>query len=172
MVMDCLESKDKYLPVVRNVTMKLLLKSILRYRPSRLMDWWTLFITLSITRTWRAIRLCFRQKILVCSCVSLPKVSENLFFWNIPIKRTRKPKYRAFGLAGNVAIIVVVFGKACKGYVRWTADLTAMFLLNDISSWTYGELIFHVFSELPEFYVNQHDEITLPNYVEESVPQA
>jgi len=60
-------------------------------------DWWTRFITLSITRTWRLIRHFFLQKILVWSYVSLPNVFETLFFSNSPIKRNRKPTYRASG---------------------------------------------------------------------------
>jgi hypothetical protein len=49
--------------------------------------------------------------------------------------------------------------------------LQSLALWNDVHNWTYGELSFHAVFGLPEYYVNQIDENTLPHYVEEPVPQ-
>jgi hypothetical protein len=45
---------------------------------------------------------------------------------------------------------------------RWTADVRSMYLLNGAPSWTFNKPSLHVLSVLPEYYVNQNDEMTLP----------
>jgi hypothetical protein len=82
-----------------NDTTKLLLKTTtVTNRPSRLMHWWSRFTTISITLTWEVIRHIFFYKFLVWDRVSLPNVSETLFFSNGPMKRNHKPTDRATGL--------------------------------------------------------------------------
>jgi hypothetical protein len=81
-------------------TAKLLLKTTtVRYRPLRLIHWWTRFVTLSITCSWQALLHLFLQKFLVWDCVSLPNVHDTIFFSNSPITINHKPTDRANGLA-------------------------------------------------------------------------
>ena len=120
--------------------------------PSRLMDWWTRFLTLSITRTWRLIWHFFLQKILVWSCGSLPNVFETFFFWNSPTKRNRKSTYQASGPVRKCRHKRRCFWKSLYDECTVDSRLQSHALLNDVPIWTYGEIIFHAFSELPEFW--------------------
>jgi hypothetical protein len=125
----------------RNITTKLLLKTIpVRYRPSKLMHWWTLFIAHSIMQSWEVVWHFFAQKFLVWDFVSLPNVSETLFFSNSPMKEITSQQSGQVGWPRNVAMNVVIFGKVSK------AGLRSMFLLHGVPSWSYGELSFHALS--------------------------
>jgi hypothetical protein len=52
--------------------------------PPRLKHWWTFLITLSFTQTWQVIRNLFLQKSFVWDCLSLPNMSQILYFSNSP----------------------------------------------------------------------------------------
>ena len=90
------------------------------------------------------------------------RTSETLCLPNSPTKRNHKPTDRVNGVAKNVAVNVVIFGKVGKANGRWTADLRPMFLSNGVPSWTYSELSVLIVTGLTEYYVNQNGEITLP----------
>jgi hypothetical protein len=89
-------------------------------------------------------------------------VSETIFFSKSPIKAITIRQIGRKGWPRNVAINVVIFGKVSKANARWTSDLTSMSLLNAVPSRTYSQLSIHAISGLPEYYVNQNDELTLP----------
>jgi hypothetical protein len=128
-------------------------------RPSRLMDWWTRFITLSITRTWQVIRHFFLQTILVWSRVSLPNVFETLFFWNSPIKRKRKSTYGASGPVRKCRHKRRRFGKVCKAN-ECTVDTRPQSRASMTSlAEPMANLFSMLFSNCPSFGVNQNYDL-------------
>ena len=115
-------------------------KNICRVSSIKIMHWWTLFIAHSITQSWEVVWHFFPQKFLVWDFVSLPNVSETLFFSNSPMNQITNQQIGQVVWPRNVAINVVIFWKASE------ADLRSMFLLHGFPSWTYGELSFHALS--------------------------
>jgi len=116
------ELKEKCLWLLRNITMAVLLNTTpVRYRTSwSLMHYLTWFVPLYITRTWQGTWHFVQEIFLFWDCVSLPNVSETLYFSNSPMKRSHKPRAPANGLAKKCHQECPYIWKSLYG--EWSVD--------------------------------------------------